>query len=30
VLVDRAIHLETRSADGSIQPIGCITGEIPQ
>ena len=30
VLVDRAIHLETRSADGSIQPIGCITGEISQ
>jgi hypothetical protein len=28
--VDRAIHLETRSADGSIQPIGCITGEISQ
>jgi hypothetical protein len=30
VLVDRAIHLETRKADGSIEPIGCITGEIRQ
>lgn len=30
VLVDRAIHLETRKADGSIEPIGCVTGEIPQ
>jgi len=30
VLVDRAIHLETRKADGSTEPIGCITGEIPQ
>lgn len=30
VLVDRAIHLETRRADGTIEPLGCITGEIPQ
>ena len=30
VLVDRANHLETRSADSSIQHIGYITGEIPQ
>lgn len=30
VLVDRAIHLETRRADGSIEPVGCITGELPQ
>jgi hypothetical protein len=30
VLVDRAIHLETRKADGSIEPLGCITGEIRQ
>jgi anti-sigma factor RsiW len=28
VLVDRAIHLETRKSDGSVQPVGCITGEI--
>jgi anti-sigma factor RsiW len=28
MLVDRAVHLETRQSDGSIEPIGCITGEI--
>jgi hypothetical protein len=28
VLVDRAVHLETRKSDGSIAPLGCITGEI--
>jgi hypothetical protein len=28
VLVDRAVHLETRRPDGSTDPLGCITGEI--
>jgi anti-sigma factor RsiW len=28
VLVDRAVHLETRKSDGSTDPVGCITGEI--
>jgi len=28
VLLDRAVHLETRKSDGSIEPLGCITGEI--
>ncbi len=27
-LVDRAVHLEARKSDSSIEPIGCITGEI--
>ncbi len=28
VLVDRAVHLETRGADGTTEPVGCITGTI--
>jgi hypothetical protein len=28
VLVDRAVHLEMRGSEGSVQPVGCITGEI--
>jgi hypothetical protein len=28
VLLDRAVHLETRGPDGSTEPVGCITGEI--
>ena len=28
VLIDRAVHLETRLPDGSTEPVGCITGEI--
>ncbi len=29
MLVDRAVHLETRGPDGSTEPVGCVTGEIP-
>ena len=29
LLEERAIHLEARSADGSVEPLGCVTGEIP-
>ena len=27
-LVDRAVHLEARSSDGSTEPAGCVMGEI--
>jgi hypothetical protein len=28
-LAGRSVHLETRRADGSGEPLGCITGEVP-
>ena len=29
LLVGRPVHLEARRADGSGEPLGCVTGEIP-
>jgi len=30
VLVDRAVHLETRNPQGVTEPIGCITGSLAE
>ena len=30
MLIDRAVHLETRGLDGSTEPVGCVTGEVPR
>jgi hypothetical protein len=29
LLVGRSVHLEARRADGSGEPLGCVTGELP-
>jgi len=29
VLAARSVHLEARRADGSGEPLGCVTGEVP-
>ena len=29
VLAGRSVHLEARRADGSGEPLGCVTGEVP-
>jgi hypothetical protein len=29
LLAGRQVHLETRRADGSGEPLGCVTGELP-
>jgi hypothetical protein len=29
LLAGRSVHLEARNADGSGEPLGCVTGELP-
>jgi hypothetical protein len=29
LLAGRSVHLEARRADGSGEPLGCVTGEMP-
>jgi hypothetical protein len=30
LLAGRQVHLEARRTDGSSEPLGCITGALPQ